>query len=99
MHELILSMAGLTNELLANNFLLASSTDVLMEKAKNIVGPILLFCIAVAAIPYIWNKQITQIIMFTMTAVLVIFLFYGTDFLKSITEKGSKDLGNTKTGW
>lgn len=96
-HEVVANISAFIAS--SGDLFVLASTDDLMKKAKNIVGPILLFCIAIAAIPYIWNKQITQIIMFTLTAVLVIFLFYGTDFLKAITEKGSKDLGNNKGGW
>lgn len=66
-----------------NEILLADSSG-LVNSIRNFVGPIVLLVCGIAALNFLYQRQIMQMVIFLIIAVVVLAVFYTPDFIQSL---------------
>ena len=66
-----------------NEIVLADSSG-LVNSIRNFVGPIVLLVCGIAALTFLFQRQMMQMVIFIIIAVVVFAIFYAPDFLRSL---------------
>lgn len=56
----------------------------LVNSIRNFVGPIVLLVCGIAALTFLFQRQIMQMVIFLIIAVVVLAVFYAPDFIRSL---------------
>lgn len=76
------------------DFLLAQSSQGLVDTIRNFVGPILMLVTGIAAMAFLYQRQMTQFIIFAVIAVAVFAIFYAPEILKNLGETFGRNNSN-----
>lgn len=69
-----------------NDVVLAAGSDGLVTSIRNFVGPIVLLACGLAALTFLFQRQMMQMVIFIIIGIVVLAVFYAPEFLKSLGE-------------
>lgn len=77
-----------------NDFVVAAGeTQSLADGIRGFVGPILLLCISLVAITFLFRREMTQFFIFLVIAIVVALLFYAPDLVKNLAKATNSATG------
>lgn len=75
----------------ATIFPVLADASSLVTQARNFIAPFLLFATSIAAITFLFRREMMQFVIFAVIAIVVFAVFYAPEFIANI----GKDLGNS----
>lgn len=99
--ELVLTLASGGLDLIAhilgfvlgtvNDIVVMAATNDFITKIKTFIAPFLIGIVTIMSVTFLWKRQIMQLVVFLIFAIIVFAIFWGGDFLQTI----GQDVGDS----
>lgn len=82
---------------LSNHLVLAAGSQSLADGIRAFVGPLLMLTMGIVAMTFLFKREMTQMIIFLVIAILVAVIFYGPELIKNLAKDVSQSSGTGAT--